>query len=223
MEYFAQFPTILYTFDPTKYDYKSVVNIFARVKILDSVLENSLVYYQYNMKDSDNAEIIAHKYYGDSKRHWLVFFSNSIVDPYFDMALKDNDLNQNIILKYGSLANAQATIHHVAQYVNVTTSFSGTSNTQSYVSTINDAYTYDFASKQLQAVTLPSINFPVIDKGSTTISFPDGTVVTTDTVWVAVTNYDYEVSNNESKRKIQLVDKQYSSEIESELKNILSN
>jgi hypothetical protein len=223
MEYFSRLPQILYTFDPTKYDYRSVVNIFARVKVLDDVLQNSLVYYEYNMKDSDTAEIIAHKYYGDTKRHWMVFFANQVVDPYFDMPLKQYDLDQNIILKYGSLANAQATLHHVNQYVNVTTSFGGSSNVQSYVSTLHDGYSYNFTTNQLQVITLPTVIHPVLDQGTTSILLADGTMVVTDTVWVAVSNYDYEVSNNESKRKIQLLDKQYASTLEQEFTDLLSS
>jgi hypothetical protein len=223
MEYFAQLPQILYSFDPLKYDYRTVVNIFARVKVLDDVLQNSLVYYKYNMKDSDTAEIIAHKYYGDTKRHWMVFFANQVVDPYFDMPLKDNDLNNNIIIKYGSLANAQATLHHVNQYVNVTTSRAGTSNVQSYVSTLQDGYSYNFTTNQLEIITLPSIQHPILDQGSTTIVLTDGTTVVTDTVWVAVSNYDYEISQNESKRQLQLLDKQYAASLEQEFQQLLSS
>lgn len=223
MEYFQQFPVILYTFDTSLYDYKSVVNIFARVKILDNILQNSLIYYPYSMKDSDKAETISSKYYGDTKRHWIVFFANRVVDPYFDMPLQEHDLEQNIILKYGSLANAQATLYQVQQYVNVTTSFAGTSNTISYVSTLEDAYSYNFVTKQLETIALPTIGSPILDQGTTTVTFPDGTVVTTDTVWVAQSAYDYYISENESKRTIQLLDKQYASTVEQELVSLLSS
>ena len=222
MEYFQQFPKILYTFDSNLFDYRTVVNIFARTKILDDVLQNSLVYYNYNVKESDTAEIIASKYYGDTKRHWMVFFANQIVDPYFDMPLKQNDLDNNIIYKYGSLANAQATLYQVIQYVNVTTTFAGTSNTISYQSTLQNTYSYNFTTNQLTPVTLPSIAYPILDQGTTTVTFPDGTVVTTDTVWVAQSAYDYYHAENESKRKVQLLDSKYASSMESELKNLLS-
>jgi len=222
MEYFQQLPTILYTFDPAGFDYRSVRNIFARVKVLDAVLTNSLVYYQYNMKDSDTAEIIADKYYGDTKRHWMVFFANQVVDPYFDMPLKEYDLEQNIILKYGSLANAQATLDHVEQYVNVTTTFLGVSNTISYVSTLNAPYTYNFTTGQLQGVALPTINTPIIDQGSTTTVLAGGAVVVTHTVWVAVSGYDNAVAENEEKRNIQLLDKQYAGNLEKEFISLLS-
>jgi Base plate wedge protein 53 len=223
MEYFQQFPTILYTFDPNLFDYRSVVNIFARVKILDAVLQNSLVYYQYAVKDSDTSEIIASKYYGDTKRHWMVMFANQVIDPYFDMPLKENDLENNIILQYGSLAIAQATLFRVQQFVNVTTTFAGTSNTISYQSTLEDSYSYDFTTGQLVSITLPTIVSPILDQGTTLVGFPDGTTVKTDTVWVAQSAYDYYIQQNEEKRQIQLLDNQYATSLEKELQSLLSS
>jgi len=223
MYYFQQFDQILYTFDENLYDYKTVVDIFSRVDVIPAVLQNSLIYYPYSVKDSDDATIIAFKYYGDSLRHWIVFFANQVVDPYFDMPLKEADLENNIILAYGSLENAQANLYQVVQYVNVTTTFGGTSNTISYVSSIEDTYSYNFATNALEPITLPSIEFPVINKGSTTVTFPNGTVVTTDTQWVAQSAYDYLVAQNESKRQIQLIDKQYASTLETELTSLLSS
>jgi hypothetical protein len=222
MEYFQQFPTILYTFDPNLFDYKTVVNIFARVKVLDAVLQNSLVYYQYSVKDSDTAEIIASKYYGDTKRHWMVFFANQVIDPYFDVPLKERDLENNIILQYGSLANAQATLFRVQQFVNVTTTFAGTSNTISYQSTLEDNFSYNFATRQLQNITLPTIPSPILDQGTTTVVFPDGTTVVTNTKWVAQSAYDYYIQQNEEKRQIQLLDNQYANSLERELQSLLS-
>ena len=222
MYYFQQFPNMLYTFDPDLYDYRTVVDIFARCDLIPSVLQNSLIYYPYSVKDSDDATIIAFKYYGDPLRHWMVFYANEVIDPYFDMPLKENDLENNLILEYGSLANAQATLYQVLQYVNVTTTFAGTSNTISYVSTLEDDYSYNFATGALEPITLPTIGNPIINKGTTTVNFPNGTVVSTNTQWVAQSAYDYYVAQNESKREIQLLDKQYASTMEQQLTTLLS-
>jgi hypothetical protein len=222
MYYFQQFKTLLYTFDENKYDYRSVVNIFARVNIIQDVLTNSLVYYQYAVKDSDTTEGIASKYYGDPLRHWMVMYANQITDPWFDMPLKECDLENNLVLKYGSLANAQATLYQVQQFMNVTTTFNGTSNTISYVSTLDQNYSYNFTTGNLEDITLPSIEFPILDQGSTTVVFPDGTTVVTDTVWVAQSAYDFYVQQNEEKRQIQLLDKQYAGTLEQELTQLLS-
>jgi hypothetical protein len=223
MYYFQQFPITLYTFDPSLYDFKSVVNVFTRVDVISAILQNSLAYYEYNVKDSDTAEIIAFKYYGDPLRSWMIFFANQIIDPYFDMPLKERDLENNLIYTYGSLANAQATLYRVIQYMNVTTTYQGTTNTISYVSTLEDSYTYNFSTNQLEAITLPNIAFPIMDQGSSSVSFPDGTMVTTDTMWVAQSAYDYYIQQNEDKRKIQLLDKQYAGALEQEFAQLMSS
>jgi hypothetical protein len=221
MEYFQNFPNILYTFDPNKTEYTTVKNIFARVKVIDDILQNSLIYYQYNVKDEDNAQIIADKYYGETKRHWIVFFANRVVDPYFDMPLNQRDLENNIISKYTTLANAQAGLHHVEQRTVVVTSFSGGSNTQTYVSTLNSPFTYNFTLGQVVAQTLPTVSNPVLPVSNTTVTLSDGSIVTTNTALYAVNNYDNAVTINESKRKIQLLDRVYVSQVEAELTSLL--
>src|SRR5579872_5451410 len=142
--YFQNFPSVAYSFDPANSDYQIVTNIFAKVKFLDSVLANTLIYYPYNVQESDTPWSIADKYYGDPQRHWIVMFANKVVDPYFDWPLTTDDLNANINLKFGSIANAQATLDHVEQQTQYTTVLNGV--TTSYWSnvTLNSAYTYNF-------------------------------------------------------------------------------
>jgi hypothetical protein len=152
----------------------------------------------------------------------MVFYANQIIDPYFDMPLKDNDLNNNICLAYGSLANAQANLYQVIQYVNVTTTFMGTSNTISYSSTLEDSYSYNFATAALEPITLPTIGNPIITQPVQTVIFPNGTTVNTVTTLYAQSAYDYYVAQNESKRQIQLLDKQYASTLEQQLTTLLS-
>ena len=221
MKYFQQFPKILYTFASAKNQFFTVTNIFARVELLNSIMQNIEVFYQYAVQDGDTPEIVASKYYGSSDRYWLVLFANQMIDPYFDWVLNQNDLNNNIIEKYGSLGTAQATLHHVNQQQIVTTSLNGTSNTLTYISTAN-SYSYNFQTKQLSYQTLPTITNPIIDLGSTAVGFLDGSIVTTDTSLLAISSYDYEDQQNELKRQITLIDKQYAGQLESELKKLLS-
>jgi hypothetical protein len=193
------------------------------VKLINAVLDNSLVYYSYPVKDSDTAPIIAFKYYGDALRHWIVYFANQVTDPYFDMPLNNADLENNLVVKYGSLSNAQATLFEVTQYVNVTTVFQGSSNTISYQSTLQQPYSFNFTTNQLEGVTLPSIEFPVINRGSNTCTLPDGSVVTTTTTWVATNAYDYYIQQNENNRVIKLVDSQYAAPIEQQFQQLLNS
>ena len=139
------------------------------------------------------------------------------------MPLKDNDLQNNIILKYGSLANAQATLYQVIQYVNVATTLGGTTNTISYMSTLDQPYTYNFTTNQLQGVTLPTIMNPILPQGTTTVTNSDGSVVTTTTTWIAQSAYDFYYAQNEAKRQVNLLDNQYATQLETELKSLLGS
>jgi len=222
MEYFQQFKTMLYSFDPANMDFYTVRNIFARVKLLDAVLDNSLVYYPYSVQDTDTIEMIAHKYYGDTKRHWMVMFSNRIVDPYFDFPLSQANLEKNIVEKYGDLVTAQATLHHVETQITTTTNYFGNVIT-TYANTImSDIYSYNFSTDTITISFPPDVEDGAFFVSNTTVILDDGTQVDTVTMQVPISDYDHEVNENEKKRQIQLLDKQYVSALEAELTNILS-
>jgi hypothetical protein len=175
--------------------------------MISAVLTDSLVYYKYQMQDGDTLENIAFKMYGDPLRHWIIIFANTIIDPYFDLPLNADNIANNIILKYGSVANAQSQLDHIVQNETVITTINGSSNTMVYSTTITDEpYTYNFTTNKLVPRTLPTLGFPELVVSSFTVTAPDGSVVTTTTTLNAVSAYDNEVNINESKREIILID-----------------
>ncbi len=109
--YFDRFPSILYDFSRDGIEVlMSDITHRARIrKILDN---NLFVYYEWDVPDGDSPEIIAYKYYGDTKYFWVVMFSNDIFDRYYDWVQSDEDLNAYIISRYGSLPTAKQTLHH---------------------------------------------------------------------------------------------------------------
>ncbi|NBR22608.1 MAG: hypothetical protein EBU08_02235, partial [Micrococcales bacterium] len=66
---------------------------------------NTAVYYEYNIQDSDTPEIIANKFYGDSEKHWVVMMLNDIVDPQFDWPLDQRTIISYINEKYSANAS----------------------------------------------------------------------------------------------------------------------
>lgn len=222
MQYFEQFPSILYSFDPANGSFQMVTNIFARVKFLDSILSNTVIYYPYSVQDGDTPWSIADKYYDDPQRHWIVMFANRIIDPYFDWPLTQNDLDENIVAKFGSIANAQATLDHIESQTQTTLVLRGHTTINWANVTLNSAFTYNFTTNQVQQVTLPSIAFPVIPKGTIQYTAPDGSNVTSTTNWVAIDSYTAAIKQNEGKRIIKLLDKQYVSVVESQLTSLLA-
>jgi hypothetical protein len=221
MQYFEQFPSVLYTFDPANNSFQLVTNIFARVKFLDVILANTLVYYPYSVQDGDTPWSIADKYYDDPQRHWIVLFANKIVDPYFDWPLTTNDLNAQIVQKFGSLANAQATLDHVEKQTTITSALNGQINVSYANVTLNSAFTYNFSSHQVQAQALPTVG-QTIPAGTVTFGGPDGSVVTQVSNLVGIDAYAAAITSNEAKRIIKLLDKRYVSVVESQLTSLLA-
>lgn len=223
MEYFQQFPTILYSFDTANNDFRTVVNILDRALIIPQVLAQGYVFYPYSYKDMDKPEHVAFKYYGDTKRHWMVMYANQIIDPWNDFALSQQDFNNNVIAQYGSLANASSNLHHVELHTTTQTiSPLGAANTVTDVTIVANAYTYNFSTGQVQSITLPTIVTPTISLGSNTMVTHDGSTVTISQVMIAVSALTYLQQQNETKRVIQLLDNQYATTLEKQFQELLA-
>mgnify|MGYP003348404514 FL=1 len=107
MQYFDTLPKIIYT---DQYGVRRIkTNIMARTNIIPQVLKNPLLYYSYDIQDSDTPEIIAHKYYNDMYRYWLVLFANQLMDPQWNWPLNYNAFQSYLQDKYGS-QNIHATV-----------------------------------------------------------------------------------------------------------------
>lgn len=205
MKYFQFFPKVYYdaygTSPPTL---DIVTKITSRFKFRDAILNNSMVYYEYNVQDSDSPEIIAHKYYGDPNRHWVILLTNKIINPWYDWPLDSERFNNFILAKYGSLANATNTVDHYEKTISKTDSATG----------ITTDFTYNIDLATYTALPLTS---------ETTVNLSDGSVVSILTTKSVVSAYEAEVTKNESRRLIKIIDKLYIPQIEVELRNLYTN
>ena len=113
-----KFPKIPYNISGTKpANYNLVTNIFFRFSFLRDIINNASAYEEYTIRDGDTPEIVAHKYYGDSEAYWLILYANDIYDPQYDWPLTQQNFNNYIETKYGSVANSQAQMHHYEKVV----------------------------------------------------------------------------------------------------------
>jgi len=218
MKYFENFYSLPYTFDPNRKNFFNVKNIFTRVKMLDSIINNVSIYYTYQMKDTDSIEGISYKYYGDIQKYWIILFTNQILDPFFDLPLKYEQFREYVATKYGSLEAAQQILHHYEKRQVNTATFNGTIKTsESIANYSNTIYSID------GVTSLPTVENPVYAPPSPADTIVDGMTVSTAIELVAVSAYDAENSINEEKRKIKLIKKDYAAQVESELRNLLKN
>lgn len=202
MQYFKTLPKIRYT------DQNNVstiyTNLMARANIIESMLQNSLLFYEYDVQDGDTPEIIAYKYYGDINRFWIVLYCNKINDPLWDWPLSGEQFIKFVDSKYGINKDD---VHH---YEKTVVSTNKTTGTDFDIKTTTE--THEISEEEYNLL------FGLTNTESFT--FDTGVVTVTTSVGI-VTNYEYENRVNESKRSIKLLNKVAAEQLENEFINIM--
>ena len=176
-----------------------LTNLMARASIVSDLATNPLLYYTYDIQDGDTPEIVAHKYYGDSYRYWIVLMANQIMDPQWEWPMSGSVLSQYLSQKYGSV-DIYSTKHHFEKIITHYDINTGTS-TINIVNITEDEYNTMVTG--LQSYTLPT------------------GVVEVTTNRRAVTIFDYEMERNENKRQIKLLNKTYVNQFEDDFKKLM--
>jgi hypothetical protein len=104
--YFEKFKTVRYPANTYLGEVSPALNLLSRVTVSRSNKNNPYVYYDYEVKDGQRPDFIAAKYYEDPYGSWLVYLANDIVDPYYGWKMTDEDFENFIVSKYGSIADA---------------------------------------------------------------------------------------------------------------------
>ena len=195
--YFSLIPDIKYDVKPISYpfsesDFITAKNFFRRYQIDPDVFEYSTFYTKYSVQDNDRIENIAASYYGDSFYDWVIILTNNFINPLFAFPSDSETLRKSTELKYG-FDNAYSGIHHyVTKEVKVGDLLAlegGLIVDQNFYSS-----SYEYWN------------------GSQVVSVPGNTVSS------SVTNYDYEIEQNEKKRNIYILKSNYFSRFVEEFK-----
>jgi hypothetical protein len=101
--YFEKFPTV-------QYGNTTMVDITARVVVLENVSSNPYAFYPYELDVYERPDQFSYRYYKDPYQSWLIYLSNKIVDPYYEWYLSDREFNDFIVKKYGDVYTAQTKI-----------------------------------------------------------------------------------------------------------------
>ena len=167
MSYFRKFPTYAYDIEDTN-TYTLITDILRRVNLKGNAKANTLVFQEYYVRDGEQPDIVAAKYYDDPEMHWVIVTVNNITSRY-DWPLDQIALSQFVNDKY---ANPNGTHHHEI-----------------------DATSGDTTKKLIVS------------------SDTDGAT--------AITNYEFEERENDKKRKIRLLDREYLSQFVEEFDNLI--
>ena len=75
MTYFSKYPVYQYDLEDNQ-NRKLITDILRRVAMKANVLANTQVFDNYTVKDGEQPDIVADKYYGDSTLHWVIVLVN---------------------------------------------------------------------------------------------------------------------------------------------------
>lgn len=222
--YFGKFPKIDYDIRNTiiNKQYEKVTNIFFRIKYISEVLNNLSSYYGVELEDSETPEIIAEKVYNDAGAGWMVLLANQIIDPQFEWPLGYDAFNKYIITKYGSIENAETTYHHYNMVI--------TRELQPDDITTETRYVVNKQKLTDNNLFVPYNYYEVHGEDPGSLAFTqsvetfniEGKTVTETIKGEAVTNYQYEMDLNESRRLIKVIKKDYYEQIMNEFDNLTS-
>ena len=107
MSYFEKFPLYQYDIEDNQYR-RLITDITRRVNLKSNAKANTLVFDNYSVKDGEQPDIVADKYYGDSGLHWIIVTVNNITSRY-DWPLDQVALSEFVADKY---SNVNGTHHH---------------------------------------------------------------------------------------------------------------
>lgn len=220
--YFSYFPDIAYvsrTNDRSSSDeYIIVKNIFKRAKLRDDFYNVVTAFDDYMIIADERPDQVAEAVYGDPRYDWVVLTTNNITNIRDQWPLNAQDFQKYLLSKYGS-EEEFTKIHHYITEVSIDTK-------KRIVVPEGLRVDSNFNSQYLDQTTRQEINYGgTLNSLSTidnvgTVKDADGNVVTHDNV-LAVTNYEYEENENDAKRRIKILKRDFINVVISDMRSIM--
>jgi len=223
MKYFENFPKTLYTFDKNTINPQAVTNILARSTFLREIKDNVNLSYEYQIRDEDTPDIIAHKAYGDSYRSWIVLLFNNILNPNYDWPMKTPVLESLIQNKYNmTVQESKSAIHHYEKETKTVAVYSGIFlNESTSISRISE-YSVNPSTNALLPNALPTIADTSVFVETKISTYPEYELTTTVRN-KAVSIYTFEFEENEKRRNIRILDPKFVQRVENEFRELMLN
>ena len=220
-KYFRHFPKTFYTPSDDSPGLDSVTNIISRFTIEPTLLENTNLFYPYDVQDTDTPEIIADKIYGNSERHWIVLAVNQIVDPQWDWPLNQDTFIKYVNDKYTANADTENNETGIQWALDE-------SNIHAYFKTVTRTITAGASNRESrsrnQTIEKLEIDANTYASVAAETTFDDvlndGTRVIETVTKQTESYYTYEFNENEEKRSIKILKSDFVLELEKEFKGV---
>jgi len=211
--FFNYFSKTVYTANTAVGGLDTVTNIISRFAFEQRLKENSAAFYKYSIQDSDTPEIIAHKYYDNSERHWIVLMFNDIVDAQYDWPLRYENFISYVDSKYTANGAANTTVQTgLAWAMNI-------NNVHSYYKIIKRTSADGTVIEE--KLQVDANTYANVGATSSSITLQSGNIITQAVTKEKKTYYEYEQEENESKRDIILLKPEFVPQIEKEFKKVI--
>jgi hypothetical protein len=211
--FFNYFPKTVYTANTNSSGLDTVTNIISRFGFEQKLKDNSAAFYKYSIQDSDTPEIIAHKYYDNSERHWIVLLFNDIIDPQFDWPFKYETFINYVDKKYTANGAANTTVQTGLAWA------MSVNNVQSYYKIVTR--TNIDSESIVETIQVDANTYVNVTTSSSSITLQSGDVISQTITKSKKTYYDYEMELNEDKRNINLLKPEFVPQIEKEFKKAI--
>jgi len=217
-KYFNYFPTTFYNNSNTSLSLDTVTNIIARFSFENSLKEKSAIFYPYDIQDGDTPETIANKYYGTPEKHWIVLMFNDIIDPQYDWPLDQRTFISYVNDKYSANGAANTTVQSGIIWAQ------STNNVKKYYKNVVRVSSEPTKETITEKIEIDANTYANVSTTSTEYTLASGKKVTETISKSKLTYYDYEVEQNEAKRKIKLLKSEYVSQngLMNELERVLN-
>lgn len=114
--YFSNIPNLQYintiSGNNTLSDYVAAKNFFKRPVIRSDIMENPSYFTKYTIVGNERPDNVAYKLYNDENLDWVILLCNNIVNIQTEWPLSQDSFEEYLILKYGSQENIYNTVHH---------------------------------------------------------------------------------------------------------------
>lgn len=196
MTYFKEVSDLLYQSQTSNrnssYDYVRVKNLFRRAKIRDDFFQNATTFTKYKITGEERPDQVAEKIYGSPTYDWVVLISNNILNVRTEWPLSDSEFSDFLSRKYTE-AELSA-VHH---------------------------YETTLITDSKGKMIVPAGN--IVDSTFTVKYYDGGTsLMVTKNPVKTVSNYEYEIQQNDKKRNIYVLRPRYLQTAVDDMRRIMS-
>ncbi len=216
MGYFKELPNILYQspllHKNSSTDFISIKNLFRRAKLYDYLGNNVSIFNKFVIGDGDRPDTIAESLYNDSSLDYVVVLVAGITNINHEWPLQDFQVYDYALQKYGSESKMFEDHHYET--------FEIKDDKGRQILPPDLIVDKDFKIDG-SALRFNSTYTLISEAGNTQLDDKNEYTVSTDNIARAVSNFEYEISENEKKREINVLRSGYLSIFVNDLRDVV--